>query len=295
MAVARRESAACRDTFRAAASRAGVAAAIALVGGCTGTTRPQADGVSARPSASSPHAAAPASSTGLGIRPVWSGEVRPVLNDLDELPPAGDRGGPTKPCEPHQTWGETLPPPPEGYRSAGRMCSGMLGAVEFPACTAAQVRRAVRADQWARDPGSNVWSVRGYLRRHVLASPAVDFGPSPTASPRDYDRSWNLRVEARPTTGTCAEVQVGLLEPDAGSRRPLRPELCFADATVTCCRSEVLTHDIEVVVEHGGTASQPRACLVSPPRRPASRVILLRSAEESRSPQQSEERSRPSQ
>ena len=126
---------------------------------------------------------------------------------FEDLPPAVDRGGPTKPCPRHQMWGNTGKPPPGGLRAAGRMCDGMWPVWIFPTCRAEQVERAIRVD--VAPFTDRPIALRGYLRRDwlstlVLAAPLSD---TPPPALIDKDRTWSIRLEARTSDGHCAETE----------------------------------------------------------------------------------------
>lgn len=181
----------------------------------------------------------------------------PYTSYYADLPPAGSRGGPTRPCPPRVDWGESTPLPPgqgRAGRPAGEECKD-FEAVRYPVCSPEQVARAVRVDAFVMpetSPGDKyggpLIAVRGFLRRD--------------AAGKDADW-WQFRLEALAADGTCAEVGPDAW-PRGSDKGPPAPyettgTLCRGDASVSCCVSAVVDADVEVVYESGNGAQM---CLV---------------------------------
>ena len=234
----------------------------------TGHGTASALAVSGSPSAMSSSLVASAS---VSARPTsWP---LPYASYYVNMPPAGASGGPTKPCAPHVDWGKSKPLPAGSGRAGGIGCSDFT-PVRYPVCTEEQVARAKRLDA-VLAPGAprivsidtELLSFRGYLRRDLLWAEG-DFR--------------QLRLEALSPGGTCDEISItdwpkGTDLPPLPTPQGVDGLSCRGDPALTCCMSELLAADEEVVFETGPAPGQ--MCVVRSTARQDSVAVFLRSEE----------------
>ena len=265
-----------------------VVVSAALLGGCLGSRGRPVETRSGQTSSSSTNEPTLASaSAGSPVTALPSVTAAATAEPSASVPMPPGPYVKTKPCKPHQTWGETLPPPPEGYRAAKRGCGDMGPAWEFPVCTPEQVARSFPVDEavGARSEDGKE-SLRGYLRRDVLSPPMVHMilYSSPPPPPTDYDRRWNLRLETQLHDGACVEVALSTLDRERSSTLP-EAALCFGDASLACCHSSIIQNDIEVLVDIDHSMGSAALCTVQHVDRHPSPVTVHRNAERPPKPQ----------